>query len=72
MNRRLNFGKELKKIREEAGLCVKELAHHAGVCPGAIYAYERGDAKPSLEKAESLLIALDYEFDIHKVEWKNE
>jgi predicted transcriptional regulator len=68
MNRRLNFGKELKKIREEAGLCVKELAHRAGVCPGAIYAYEREDAKPSLEKAESLLIALKYELDIHKVE----
>jgi predicted transcriptional regulator len=67
MIHRLNFGEELKKIRLEAGLCVKELAHRAGVCPGAIYAYERGDAKPSLEKAECLLIALEYELDIHKV-----
>jgi len=62
---KFNFGKEIKTIREEQGLCIKELAHRANISYATLCAYERGDSHPSLPVAESLLRVLNYELDIH-------
>lgn len=46
---KLNFGLNLKMLREKSGLSQEELANHIGVKSPAISKYEKNQAEPKLE-----------------------
>lgn len=52
------FATRLHALREQAGLSVAVLAAECGLSRQAIYAFERGRDKPTLETAQKLAAAL--------------
>ena len=40
------FSKNLKKLRQERGVSIKEMAKVAKVCPSTIYNWEKGKVMP--------------------------
>ncbi|ASS75084.1 hypothetical protein CIG75_08910 [Tumebacillus algifaecis] len=54
----LTIGMQLKKIRKQTGLSVKELADRAGVSQSYIYAIESGNRGANATKLSSIAHAL--------------
>ena len=44
------FGKQLRNIRKERGIKVKELSEKVGISENVIYDYERGDVEPTISR----------------------
>ena len=63
----IKLGEEIKKIREEKGICAKRLAYEVGISLETLSAYERGYSEP-WRKLEIIFKKLGYELDVHKVE----
>lgn len=59
-----NFGKILKKARENKGISQRELARMVGVDKRSIIYWEQGKQNISLENADKLLKALGIEITI--------
>lgn len=54
----LTIGMQLKKLRKQTGLTVKELADRAGVSQSYIYAIEAGSRGTTATKLSSIASAL--------------
>jgi transcriptional regulator with XRE-family HTH domain len=50
----MNFGKRLKKLREEKGMTQEELGKVFGLTDIAILQYEKGKRRPDLEKFKEI------------------
>ena len=55
----VTVNKNLKKFREEKGVCVKEMAKWIGVSPTTISSWESGKTKPNLEYMLRIAIFFD-------------
>lgn len=61
MNLAAVFGKEIRRVRQEAGLSQEELAYRAGIHRTYISQLERGLKAPSLEVVFRICAALGQE-----------
>lgn len=56
------FGELIKKIREEKGLSVAELAQKCGISSVEIRNIEKGNNKPHISRLKSIADALEYDY----------
>jgi transcriptional regulator with XRE-family HTH domain len=57
------LGLELRRIREEQGLTVEELAEKSGISATTIRAVERGAQEPRMDTVAKLATSLGLTFD---------
>lgn len=66
-----HLGQRIRKIRQEQGLGVKELAERAGVSPGLISQIEHGQSVPLLETLENIAKCLNVPLGSFFIELKD-
>ena len=62
--KRLNWGDEVRKIREAQGLSQRRLAKLADVDRVSLVRFEKGDSRGNLDMVEKLVEVLGYEFEL--------
>lgn len=58
-----SYGEFMRQARHNAGLNVAELARESGVSKSSIWAYEAGEACPTIIAADKLAAALNLTID---------
>jgi transcriptional regulator with XRE-family HTH domain len=66
---RMNWGDEIRKIRESQGLSQRRLAKLADVDRASLLRFESGASRGNLDMVEKLVEVLGYEFDLIKTEF---
>lgn len=59
----MTFGENLKNLRKERGLSIKELSCLSGLSPVQISNYEHGHCVPNTININILAVALDCEYE---------